>query len=273
MKGLPHSLAFLALISVSLLPFDTVADSIDISTTITTNWTVTGGGATNVVPYAHGNELSVTSTAFSNGTFLPGGSLANFDGFWTAKLTFVLPYGATNVSLVYSNLTFDDRGVLSLNGNAVGATGTGTSSGVNPGLMVFTDGGAEQNYNFSGPVATVSGTATSGFVIGGTNTLQAVINNTRNGVTATNLQTLSTADGTTFRALGAVRYTVTPPAMNVALSSGNVTVSWITNYTGFQLQTTTNLQPPVTWLPLTTTNNTYQTTITNAATFFRLTTP
>lgn len=253
-----------------LASYDANAVGFDFSTTMATNWTASGGGAVDVTPYQYGTEISVTSTAFSNGTFLPGGSLAQFDGFWTAKCAFFLPYGATNISLVYSNLTADDRAVFMLNGVAIGATGTQTTSGGSPGYMVFTDGGPLESYYFSGPDATVNGSATSGFIVGGANVLQAIVNNTRDGVAGSTLRTLTTTDGTTFRVKGAVSYSLIPPRLIITRSGTNLLVSWSTNCTGFQLETTTNLLAPGSWSPVATVNNSCAMPYTNRAWFFRL---
>src|SRR5205085_2410723 len=92
---------------------------INFSTTNTSGWLATAGGAVDATPYHDASSITITSNAFSNGTFLQGGSLANFDGFWTAKYVFTLPYGATNVVLNYSNLLSDDRVVLQLNGTDI----------------------------------------------------------------------------------------------------------------------------------------------------------
>jgi hypothetical protein len=171
---------------------------------------------------------------------------------------------------VYSNLLADDRAVFTLNGVALGATGTQTSSGLTQGYMVFTDGGARQTYYFSGPDGTVGGFTNGGFIVGGTNILQAIVNNTRNGVAGTALQTLTATDGTTFRVEGAISYSVIPPRLSIAGSSTNVLVSWPTNYSGFQLETTTNPLAPGSWSPIATVNNAWTTLRTNRASFFRL---
>jgi hypothetical protein len=270
MKTIEQTLILSAAVFAGLAEGAASAASFDFSTTMATNWTASGGGAVDVTPYQYGTEISVTSTAFSNGTFLPGGSLAQFDGFWTATCAFFLPYGATNISLVYSNLTADDRAVLMLNGVAIGATGTQTASGGTQGYMVFTDGGPLESYYFSGPDATVNGSATSGFIVGGANILKAIVNNTRDGVAGTVLRTLTTTDGTTFRVKGAVSYLLIPPRLTITRSGTNVLVSWSTNYIGFQLETTTNLLAPGSWSPVATVNNSCATPYTNRAWFFRL---
>src|SRR5580698_973493 len=68
--------------SLILCSFPAKANSIDISA-VPANWLVSGAGATNAVPFLVSNHLSITSTQTEGGTFISGGSLAGFDGFWT----------------------------------------------------------------------------------------------------------------------------------------------------------------------------------------------
>jgi hypothetical protein len=270
MKTPGQILVFAAAMLVLFKTHDANANSIDFSTTMATNWTASAGGAVDVTPYQFGTEITVTSNAFSNGSFLPGGSVANFDGFWTAKFSFFLPAGATNASLVFSNMIADDRAVFMLNGTAIGATGNGTTSGVTQGYMVFTDGGSKQTYNFTGTNGYVSGSATSGFVIGGTNTLEAIVNNTGDGVAGTSLQKISPTDGTTFRVKGAVSFSLIQPSLNIVLNGDGVVISWPASYGDYQLETTTNLLDANSWFPVSTTSNSYTTSYTNQMQFFRL---
>ena len=83
------------------------------STTDAASWHVAGGGATNATPYEfaadYGGSISIISGGDS-GTYVAG--MTSFTGFWLADYTFYLPYGAANVSLTYSNLYVDDRGLL-----------------------------------------------------------------------------------------------------------------------------------------------------------------
>ena len=129
---------------------------LDFSTDNPANWTVTGAGAVNVTPFGHsdtwpnfgwsGYVISITTDGRSTGTFVPGGSLANFDGVWVAIYTFFLPSGSANISLNYSGLFADDRAVLELNGTPIGATGLLAPG---QGSMVLTDGGSPVSYSFS----------------------------------------------------------------------------------------------------------------------------
>jgi len=45
--------------------------------------------------------------------------------------------------------------------------------------------------------------------------------------------------------IGAVE--ISPPALSIALSSGNAVLSWSTNYPGYAIETTTALNPPAVW--------------------------
>ena len=147
--------------------------------TATAAWTVSGGGATNATPFLVGDGISITSNTFQSGTFVSGGSAANFDGFWTASLSFFLPADATNVILNFSNLQADDRAILELNGNIIGSAGI---FGPGTGQMAFTDGGPlVDNVTFGGNPS--SGSANSGLILGANNTLLAIVNDTNTGIT------------------------------------------------------------------------------------------
>ncbi len=245
--------------------------SLNFTTASATNWLVTAGNITNVTPWQFGARLAITSNSLSNGAFLPGGSYATFDGFWTARYTFFVPSGASNALLVYSNLYADDRVVLTLNGTPIGATGTRTGVGTNPGFMCFADDGSYDAFQFTGTNSPVFGANTSAFIIGGTNVLQAILNNTDNGIIATNLKTLVAAgDATFFGVDGTISYSFTAPSLTITQSGAAVTVSWPTNYSGFQLQTTTGLGNPGAWSTLTTSNCIYTTVPGGQPHFFRL---
>jgi PEP-CTERM motif len=58
--------------------------------------------------------LSVTSTGYAEGTWLPGTGADGFPGFWTAYVDFTLPVGAINAQLVYELLGVDDVAHLSI---------------------------------------------------------------------------------------------------------------------------------------------------------------
>ncbi|HXR05027.1 MAG TPA: PEP-CTERM sorting domain-containing protein [Verrucomicrobiae bacterium] len=216
--------------------------TISFDTGTASDWKVTAGGISGATPYicnfaidnnpANGflNCLCVTSTGDANGSFLPGGNVANFDGFWVADFTFFLPANATSISLNYGNFYVDDRAVLTLNGNIFDATGllvdwvqNGTPS------MVLTDGGPLVPYSsFSSSLdGFVSGNVTSGFNMGGLNTIEAIINNTGNGVYGPN-QDINPNDGTDFALTGTVSYSVVPEPSSLAIIGlGLVSVTFL----------------------------------------------
>jgi hypothetical protein len=140
-------------------------------------WSVTGAGAAGSPAFAvsanGAGEISLTSNASKTGTFVAGGSLANFNGFWYADETFALPANATGVSLSFDSLFGNDRAVLQLNGVTIGnvdhlgATGSA--------VMSFPPGPPDVAYTITG---TTSGVINSGFVLGGSNTLRIIVNNT-----------------------------------------------------------------------------------------------
>jgi hypothetical protein len=218
------SAAIVAVIGLSRIAAS--ANTINFGTGTASDWQVTGAGAVNATPYVvfnsdyNGNLISLTSNEGYDGTFLPGGSLANFDGFWTATFTFSLPSNASNVLLNFANYANDDRGVLELNGNIISSSGI--SQGGFTGSMVFTDGGPLVPYTFNtpnNPNGSVSGTANSGFNIGGVNTLTAIINNTSTGVFGP-LATLGPGDGTAMGLMGSISYTVPEPSSAAVILIG-----------------------------------------------------
>jgi hypothetical protein len=189
-------------------------------------WTVTAGGAVNAVPFVfiedlpsfgwNGNVIGMTSDGLGSGAFLPGGSLANFDGFWTAAWTFSLPNGAQNITLNYTGLFADDRVLLELNGTPIGAAGL---HGPGEGSMVFSDGVSSVPYSFSGPAG--SGAIPAGFNVGGQNTLTAIINNTGVGINGSLTSIASSSgDRTGFAVNGTISYSLAnnPPAAPILVS-------------------------------------------------------
>jgi hypothetical protein len=210
------------LIAVLLSAYSSEAQNISFDTSSPTGWTVTAGGTT-AAPYvvnyqetigtnppAYYNFLSVTSNGFSTGSYLPGGNIADFTGFWLAEYTFFLPANATNITFNYSSLFADDRVVLELNGQILNATGI-YSNETSSGDMVFSDGGSPVAYSsFNSPNGEISGTATSGFILGGTNTVEAVVNDTGNGIFGSD-QTINSGDSTFLGLSGTVTYSVPEP--------------------------------------------------------------
>ena len=213
------ALPALALVTLAPAAF---ADTIDLST-FTGNWTLTGAGATNAVADVLGNGgISFTSNARRTGTFVNGASLAAFDGFWTASISFFLP-ADVNVFGSFSNLIADDRVVLYFNGNVIGDGGLGIpASGSTLGKMELTDGGGDQPFTFDSTDS--SGSGSNGFILGGVNTLVAVINNTGSGVAGSTKTFGGDGDAAGFRVQASVRFTPVPePAgLSVLLGAGLV---------------------------------------------------
>ena len=150
------------------------AGTIDVSTG-TASWTVSipSAGVSNAIPFVNGGggtHLCIISDCGS-GTWVTGGTSA-FDGFWVADLTFTIPAGATGVTLNFSNLQVDDRAVVYLNGTSFASLAQG---GGGLGEMMFVDGVSDVPYTFA---QNLTGTLTSGFNIGATNTIEAIVNNT-----------------------------------------------------------------------------------------------
>jgi hypothetical protein len=166
------------LVSVLNLPTDSaLAAAIFLGTTgNAAQWLITGAGATAAPAFQtaanHTGEISITGNGFRTGTFVSGGTLAAFNGFWFADATFTLPPNASDVALTFDSLYGNDRVVLQLNGAIIGNADHLGATG--PGLMSFPPGPPDVPYTFTG---TTSGTITSGF-LSGVNTLRMIINNT-----------------------------------------------------------------------------------------------
>lgn len=139
-------------------------------------WAVTADGAVNAAPYQWGSYIGLTSDVSWAGTPITGLNVATFDGFWTATFLFDLPADAANITLDFSNLSVDDRGVLELNGTAIGSAGFNGVTG--DGMMRLSAGTADVPYTL-GPA---SGIVNSGFVVGGQNELTLILNNTFSGI-------------------------------------------------------------------------------------------
>lgn len=186
------------------------------------SWKVTGAGATNAVPFQtsanHAGEISLTSNALKGGTFVTGGSLAAFNGFWYADIPFSLPANAVNVSLSFDSFYGNDRAVLQLNNIAIGNMDhlDGTGSGV----MAFPPGPPDVPFTITG---VTSGTATTGFILGGSNTLRMIINNTGvTPITAPTATFASTGDATDAYVNATVTYDVPEPGMVAPLLLGAI---------------------------------------------------
>jgi hypothetical protein len=191
------------------------------------SWTVSGAGASNATPFIFpGGGLSLTSNARRTGTFVDGAALANFNGFWSATLTFLLPANATNVSLTFSNLGADDRVVFGIltspdDGVIFGDGGLNVpATGSLNGLMKFEENGVDEPFTFNG--ADSAGTVTGPFTLAGANTLIAIINNTASGAVGATKTFGGDGDGTVFRLQGAVTFSQVPEPGGMGLVSGFV---------------------------------------------------
>jgi hypothetical protein len=141
--------------------------------------------------------------------------LASFDGFWEATEPFFLPLNAMGVSLSFAGFASDDRAVLELNGIVIGDSGNGDPGS---GDMTFIDGGALQPFNFTNQA---SGTITTGFNLGGTNSLVVIVNNTGVGILGATSTFTGTADNTFFKlSSGTITYVVPEPASAVVVWLG-----------------------------------------------------
>jgi hypothetical protein len=188
-------------------------------------WTVSGAGATDAVPFIlPGGGLSITSNARRTGTFVDGATLANFNGFWSAKLTFDLPATATDVRLSFSNLGADDRVVFGImtgpsDGVVFGNAGINVlAAGTLVGSMKFEEDGVDEPFTFH--AADSAGTVTGPFTIGGPNTLIAIINNTGSGAVGTTRTFGGDGDGAVFRLQGSVTFSEVPEPAGMGMASG-----------------------------------------------------
>ena len=204
-----------ATVALTLAPAAS-ATTIDFSTS-NGAWTVSGAGATDATPFLFpSGAISLSNNGHSSGTFVTGGSAAAFDGFWTASFSFFLPATATDAIGTLVSLTADDRVVLYVNGNLAADGGLGIPPGGSiAGKMEFTDGGGDQPFTFDSSDS--SGSGSGGFILGGINTLVAVINNTGSGVTGTTKTFAGDGDGATFRIQGSVTYAPEPTGISMLL--------------------------------------------------------
>lgn len=239
-------------------------------------WTATAGGAVNAVPFVfdenqpgngwNANVISVTSNGLSTGTFLSGGSLSNFYGFWTANYSFFMPYGSTNISLNYSGLFADDRVVLELNGKPINAVGI-KAPGV--GYMVFSNGGSSVSYSFS--QLNSSGAVSNGFIFGGQNNLTAIVNNTFDGIFGGLTSITNSGDHTGFAVTGTLSYYLNLFITGLNLAGSNLVINAANGSAGgtYTVLTSTNLALPLSqWTPaasnLTAGNSNFTIVATNA---------
>jgi hypothetical protein len=197
--------------AIALAFFSTTAFSstvIDLGTSNVGNWSITGAGATGAAALANTTvpgTISITTNSKQDGTFLAGGSLGAFNGFWYADFMFALPGNAINIILNFSALTADDRVVLQLNGTDIGNEAV---DGEGLGLMNL--GGGDNLYTFSASAG--NGSITTGFNVGGLNLVRMIVNNTGTGRTGSTQTFVTPADGTAAGLLGTVSYDSSIPA-------------------------------------------------------------
>ena len=188
------------------------------------SWTVTGAGAVNAPAFqlsadSSPNNISLISDGQATGTAAAGGSLGAFDGFFSAENVFFIPTGATDVRLDFDGLFGNDRVVLQLNGIDIGnSTYFGTTG---TGLMQFQYNTPDFVYEFD---ETSSDTVTSGFNIGGFNSLRLIVNNHGFIPIDVPTQTFSfPGDAVAARVGATVTYTAVPePSSILALVIGAV---------------------------------------------------
>lgn len=201
---------FVGMFAVCAVCSKSFAVTLDVGTDNAANWSLTGGGASGATPWQLTNNISITSNGLSTGTFVTGGSLAQFNGFWYADEAFTLPADATDISLTFNGLTGDDRVVLELNGTPIGDFFLGFPNG-GSGVMSFPPGPPDYAYVFTGQTA---GTITTGFVPGQVNLLRLVVNNTGHPVLTHPTATFgSSTDGTDAGFYGTLSYAVPEPGV------------------------------------------------------------
>jgi hypothetical protein len=156
----------------------THAETVDLGTDgNSSQWLVTAAGAVDAASFQTNvnrtGAIAITSDALESGSFLSGGSLAQFNGFWRAEIDFFLPATANDASLTFDGFYANDRGLLLLNGIEIGNVDHLGATG--DGLFQFTEAGVDQAYTFTG---LDSGSVNTGFLLGQSNTLSILVNNT-----------------------------------------------------------------------------------------------
>jgi hypothetical protein len=184
------------------------------------SWLITGGGASMAPAFqvlcdsTAPGCISPSSNGNSTGTLISGFLVSN-SSFWYADNTFSIPAGATGISLSFSGLVGDDRVVLQLNGANIGNFCCAGGLTAGDGIMSFNGSTYVNPFDFTN---TVSGTVTSGFVVGGANTLRLVENNTFGGTNSSALdRNFAPNDNENASVVASVTYNAPlsppPPAM------------------------------------------------------------
>jgi hypothetical protein len=126
------------------------------------------------------------------------------DGYYYAQTKFNIPKGAVKITLAIAGLYADDRTVVELNGKVIGATGINAPG---TGAMTFSDGGANNAYNFTTANGAKINHVTSGFVTGD-NYLKVIVNNTGLGISGAPVPPLILLNQTSFGMSARVLYTI-----------------------------------------------------------------
>ncbi|MFD1611782.1 beta strand repeat-containing protein [Sphingomonas tabacisoli] len=147
---------------------------------------------------------------------------AGSPAFYVIGDDFVLPADFTNAVLTISDLNFDDRGTVLLNGKLVDSAGIFAPGS---GSFVFSPTGPNDPFNFpvaNGPRNTVIST---GFVPGA-NSLKLLVNDTNNGIFGNILPAVNISGGSIAATVTFSRGSVTPaPIQTGAISAERVTIT------------------------------------------------
>jgi len=233
------------------------------STAVPSQWRITTSGITNGIPRGGAVFGSTSNDAiipYPSG--YPLTQFFAFNGWWEATFEFYVPLTVQNATLICSNLYADDRAVMFLNDDPVFSLGnwcndTSTNSTRFEGQMVLTNNGAAVPYTFSNLVMPSyitpnfpSLAVTNGFLLGRTNVIRFVINNTTNdegilgvlgGICGTNIPDNAIAgDPTVLRAFGVISFD--PPPLSIALyAKTNMVISCPYTTGRYYLQHSSNL--------------------------------
>ena len=197
------------------------------------------------------------------GTAAGGGSVANGTVFKVntdgSGFTRLHDFSATNNLGINSDGAYPQAGLF-LSGNRLyGTASSGGSSGYGTVFSVDTNGNSFTTLHSFSTTNNLAGTNSDGAIpIGGLVMSGNVLYGT------------ASAGGAT--GYGTVFSLILPPSLSITLSGTNAILTWPTNMTAYNLQSTTNLVPPVNWTAV---NGQYVVTnpLASQKKFFRLTHP
>src|SRR5262245_55187644 len=120
--------SFLSLCTVILAySISSAAATINVGTAgNATNWLLTAGSGAGPA-FQAGPLIAISVDGKNNTTTIPGFDNSTWDGVWVGTLQFILPAGASGVSLTVTNPVVDDRWVLQLNGTNIADYARGVS--------------------------------------------------------------------------------------------------------------------------------------------------